>query len=90
MKELSDTEDYQDSRKVLSIHNNEVSEAFNNSIEKESLEVELLILLLGLMGLQPFHQPPRETEFICFQQVANDRRLMVPNISEGFSIYCSG
>jgi hypothetical protein len=29
-----------DSRKVLSRHYNELSEAFNNSIEKESLEVE--------------------------------------------------
>ena len=40
MEELSDTEDYQDSRKVLSRHYNELSEAFNNSKEKESLEAE--------------------------------------------------
>jgi hypothetical protein len=40
MEELSDTEDYGHSRKVLSRHFNELSEAFNNSKEKESLEVE--------------------------------------------------
>jgi len=40
MEELSDTEDYGHSRKVLSRHYNELSEAFNNSKEKESLEVE--------------------------------------------------
>jgi hypothetical protein len=41
MEELSDTEDYRDSRKVLSRHYNELPEAFNNSKEKESLEVEV-------------------------------------------------
>ena len=40
IEELSDNEDYRDSRRVLSRHYNELSEAFNNSKEKESLEVE--------------------------------------------------
>jgi hypothetical protein len=40
MEELSDTEDYRDSRQVLSRHYNELSEAFNNSKEKESSEDE--------------------------------------------------
>jgi hypothetical protein len=40
MEELSDTEDYHDSRKVLSRHYNDLSEAFNNSKEKDTLEEE--------------------------------------------------
>jgi hypothetical protein len=40
MDELSDTEDYQSSRMVLSCHYNELSETFNNSKEKEEMEEE--------------------------------------------------
>jgi hypothetical protein len=40
MEVLSSTKDYRDSRNVLSRHYNELSEAFNNSKEKESLEVK--------------------------------------------------
>jgi hypothetical protein len=40
MEELDDTEDYQDSRKVLSRHNNKLLGAFNNAKEKELLEVK--------------------------------------------------
>jgi hypothetical protein len=42
MEELSDTEDYGHSRKVLSRHYNELSEAFNNSRAKESLEHDFM------------------------------------------------
>jgi hypothetical protein len=42
MEELSDMEDYQESRKVLSRHYNELSEAFNNSKEEETLESEFM------------------------------------------------
>jgi hypothetical protein len=42
MEELSDTEDYSHSRKVLSRHYNELSEAFNNSKAKETLEAEFM------------------------------------------------
>jgi hypothetical protein len=42
LEELSDTEDYQDSRHVLSRHHNEMCEAFTNSKEKESLEKEFM------------------------------------------------
>jgi hypothetical protein len=45
MEELTDDEDYRDSRKVLSRHYNELSEAINNSKEKESLEEEFKILM---------------------------------------------
>jgi hypothetical protein len=45
MGELSDKEDYQDSRKVLSCHYNKLSEAFNNSKEKECLEEEFRTLM---------------------------------------------
>ena len=45
MEELSDTEDYRDSRRVLSRHYNELSEAFNNSKAKESLEVEFKTIM---------------------------------------------
>jgi hypothetical protein len=46
MEEFSDMDDdYRDSRKVLSRHYNELSEAFNNSKEKESLETEFKILM---------------------------------------------
>ena len=42
MEELSDTEDYQESRAVLSRHFNEMSDAFTNSKQKESLEKEFM------------------------------------------------
>jgi hypothetical protein len=42
LEELSDTEEYQDSRKVLSRHYNELSEAFTNARDKESLEDEFM------------------------------------------------
>ena len=42
IEELSDTEEYQDSRKILSRHYNELSEAFTNAVDKDSLEVELM------------------------------------------------
>jgi hypothetical protein len=45
MEEFSDTDDYGDSRKVLSRHYNELSEAFNNSKEKETLESEFKIVM---------------------------------------------
>jgi hypothetical protein len=45
MEEFSDTEDYGHSRKVLSQHYNKLSEAFNNSKEKESLETEFMKIL---------------------------------------------
>jgi hypothetical protein len=45
MEELSDTEDYRDSRQVLSCHYNELSEAFNNSKEKDSLEDEFKTIM---------------------------------------------
>jgi hypothetical protein len=46
MEEVSDVDDYGDSRKVLSRHYyNEVSEAFNNSKEKETLETEFKIVM---------------------------------------------
>jgi hypothetical protein len=48
VEELSDTEDYSHSRKVLSRHYNEVTEAINNSHEKEELETELKIFLNNL------------------------------------------
>ena len=41
VEELTDNEDYGDSRKVLSRHYNEVTEAINNSLEKEELEKEM-------------------------------------------------
>jgi hypothetical protein len=41
IEELSDTEDYGHSRKVLSRHYNEVTEAINNLDAKEDLENEL-------------------------------------------------
>jgi hypothetical protein len=44
-EELSDAEDYQDSRNVLSRHYNEMSEAFNNSKEKETLEKEFMKIM---------------------------------------------
>ncbi len=40
MEELSNTKDYREYRNVLSRHYNKLSEAFNNSKEKESFEVE--------------------------------------------------
>jgi hypothetical protein len=40
IEQLSDTDDYNDSRKVLSLHYNDLSEAFTNSKDKESLELE--------------------------------------------------
>lgn len=45
MEELSDTEDYQDSRHVLSRHYNELSEAFTNSKDKEKLEKEFMKIM---------------------------------------------
>jgi hypothetical protein len=45
MKEFSDTDDYGNSRKVLSQHYNELSEAFNNSKGKETLESEFNIVM---------------------------------------------
>lgn len=42
MEEVSDAGDYDHSRIVLSRHYNELSEAFNNSKQKESLEVEFM------------------------------------------------
>jgi hypothetical protein len=42
MEEVSDAGDYDHSQKVLSRHYNELSEAFNNSKQKESLEVEFM------------------------------------------------
>ena len=41
VEEQSDTEDYSHSRLVLSRHYNEVTEAINNSLEKEELEAEV-------------------------------------------------
>jgi hypothetical protein len=41
VEELSDTEDYGHSRKVVSRHYNEVTEALHNSLEKQKLEAEL-------------------------------------------------
>ena len=87
MEELSDTEYHQDSSKVLSRRYNEfLDDAFDNSKEKESLEVKFkkstTDFISGLVGLQQFHQPSREIIFLCFQQVANDGRLMVSNITE--------
>jgi hypothetical protein len=45
MEELSDIDNYRDSRKVLSQHYNELSEAFNNSKQKECLEEEFKTLM---------------------------------------------
>jgi hypothetical protein len=45
MEELTDDEDYRDSRQVLSCHYNALSEAINNSKQKESLEEEFKILM---------------------------------------------
>jgi hypothetical protein len=45
MEELSEDEDYRDSRKVLSRHYNELSEAFNNSKMKEDLANELVTVV---------------------------------------------
>jgi hypothetical protein len=42
IEEISDQEDHPDSRSVLSRHWNEMSEAFTNSKEKESLEREFM------------------------------------------------
>ena len=43
--ELSDNEDYHDLRRVLSRHYNELSEAFNNSRMKETLEEEFKVIM---------------------------------------------
>jgi hypothetical protein len=45
IEELSDDEDYRDSRRVLSRHYNELSEAFNNSKMKETLETEFKTIM---------------------------------------------
>jgi hypothetical protein len=45
MEEMSDTEDYWDARKVLSHHYNELSEAFNNSTERDNLEAGFMKLM---------------------------------------------
>jgi len=45
IEELSDDEDYRDSRRVLSRHYNELSEAFNNSKMKETLEEEFKVIM---------------------------------------------
>jgi hypothetical protein len=45
IEELSDTEDYGHSRKVLSCHYNDVTEAIHNSNAKEALEKELKEIL---------------------------------------------
>ena len=45
IEELSDDEDYRDSRRVLSRHFNELSEAINNSRMKESLEVQFKVIM---------------------------------------------
>jgi hypothetical protein len=45
IEELSDTEDYQDSRKVILRHCNKLAEAFNNSKEKHSLEEEFMKIM---------------------------------------------
>jgi hypothetical protein len=45
IEELSDTEDYGHSRKVLSCHYNDVTEAIHKSSAKEALENELKELL---------------------------------------------
>jgi hypothetical protein len=41
VEELSDTEDYSHTRKVVSRHYNEATEAIHNSLEKQKLEAEL-------------------------------------------------
>ena len=45
IEELTDDEDYRDSRRVLSRHYNELSEAFNNSRRKEALEEEFKVVM---------------------------------------------
>jgi tryptophan synthase beta subunit len=50
MEEVSDTEDYRDSRRVLSRHYNELSEAFNNSDEKDTLEEEFKEIMNQYIG----------------------------------------
>jgi hypothetical protein len=45
MEELSNTEDYRNSRKVLSCHYNKLSDTFNNSKQKECLEEEFKTLM---------------------------------------------
>ena len=48
VEELSETEFYSHSRQVLSRHFNEVTEAINNSREKQELETEMRIFLSNL------------------------------------------
>ena len=50
IEELSDTEDYSHSRKVLSCHYNDVTEAIHNSHAKEEFEKELKELLNNMTG----------------------------------------
>jgi hypothetical protein len=45
IEELTDDEDYHDSRRVLSRHYNELSEAFINSRMKETLETEFKVIM---------------------------------------------
>ena len=45
IEELSDNKGYRDSRRVLSQHYNELSEAFNNSKMKETLETEFKVIM---------------------------------------------
>jgi hypothetical protein len=45
LEEVSDAEDYTNSRSVLSRHYNELSEAFTNSRDKENLEKEFMKLM---------------------------------------------
>ena len=45
IKDLSNNKDYRDSRRVLSRHYNELSEAFNNSKMKETLETEFKVIM---------------------------------------------
>jgi hypothetical protein len=48
LEELSDTEEYRESRAVFSRHYNEMSEAITNSKEKEALEKEFMAVMNAL------------------------------------------